>query len=134
RSMSFGAIGRNFLARYPLAGTYDQNWQDNVFPFLPADFNPAYFQAAPQDQQVDKIAGGEPVILLNLTPDGRRDFQLPEIDVPVVFVSRKGDRAEMKATVDTVAVDGEAGQLTMVWRTSLPLQRNIFEVKQVVAG
>jgi hypothetical protein len=33
-----------------------------------------------------------------------------------------------------VAVDGEAGQLTMVWRTSLPLKRNIFEVKQVVAG
>ena len=36
RGMSFGVIGRNFKSRFPLAGTYDQNWMDNVFPFLPA--------------------------------------------------------------------------------------------------
>src|SRR6185312_23502 len=88
RPMSFGVIGRNFLARYPLAGTYDQNWQDNVFPFLPADFNAAYFQSVPPDQQVEKIVGGEPVILLNLTSDGRRDFRLPAVETPVVFFLR----------------------------------------------
>jgi hypothetical protein len=134
RSMSFGAIGRNFLARYPLAGTYDQNWQDNVFPFLPADFNPAYFQAAPLDQQVDKITGGEPVILLNLTADGRRDFHLPVIDVPVIFFRRKGAREEMKGTIDTVMIEPEANRLAIVWRASLPLKRDMFEVPQVVVG
>jgi hypothetical protein len=134
RSMSFGAIGRNFLARYPLAGTYDQNWQDNVFPFLPADFNPAYFQAAPEDQQVDKIVGGEPVILLNLTPDGRRDFQLPVGDVPVVFFGRKSERDEMKAVIDTVIIEPDAARLMIIWRTSLPLKQNIFEIVQVVVG
>jgi hypothetical protein len=134
RPMSFGAIGRNFLARYPLAGTYDQNWQDNVFPFLPADFNPAYFQAAPQDQQVDKIIGGEPVILLNLTPDGRRDFHLPVIDVPVAFVLRKGGRREAKAIVDTVVIEPDANRFTMVWRSGLPIKRNIFEVTRIIVG
>ena len=134
RPMSFGAIGRNFLARYPLAGTYDQNWQDNVFPFLPADFNPAYFQAAPEEQQVDKIAGGEPVILLNLTLDGRRDFQLPQVDVPVVFFRRKGGREEVKSAIDTVLIEPDMRRLSLVWRASLPVMRNIFEIKQVVAG
>jgi hypothetical protein len=134
RPMSFGAIGRNFLARYPLAGTYDQNWQDNVFPFLPADFNPAYFQAAPVDQQVDKVVGGEPVILLNLTPDGRRDFHLPMIEVPVTFSRRDSDRLETTCTIDTVIIEPDAGRFSLVWRTSLPLKRNIFEVVQIVVG
>jgi hypothetical protein len=134
RPMSFGAIGRNFLARYPLAGTYDQNWQDNVFPFLPADFNPAYFQAAPEDQQADKVAGGEPVILLNLTPDGRRDFHVPAVDVPVIFFLRKGRREEMKGAIDTVVFEPDAGHLTIVWRASLLLKRNLFEVTQIVVG
>jgi hypothetical protein len=134
RPMAFGAVGRNFLPRFRLAGTYDQNWQDNVFPFLPADFNPAYYQAAPDDQQVDKIVGGETVILLNLTPDGRRDMHLPIVDVPVVFFRRDYSRYETKGTIDTVVFEPDAGRLTMVWRTAAPLNRNIFEVTQVVVG
>jgi hypothetical protein len=134
RPMSFGAVGRNFVPRLTYAGTYDQNWQDNVFPFLPADFSPAYFQAAPEDQQLDKIAGGEPVILLNLTPDGRRDFKLPMVDVPVVFILRNGDREEATTAIDTVLIEPDARRFTMVWRVSRPLKRDIFEVKRVVAG
>jgi hypothetical protein len=134
RPMAFGPISRNFAARHPLAGTYDQNWIDKVFPFLPADFNPAYFQAAPEDQQIDKIAGGEPVILLNLTSDGRRDFQLPLIDVPVVFFLKNYTRQKMKGVIDTVTFETDAGRITVVWRASLPLKRNIFEITQVIVG
>ena len=134
RPMSFGPIGRNFLARYPLAGTYDQNWTDNVFPFLPADFNPAYYQAAPDDQQIDKIAGGEQVILLNLTPDGRHDFRLPQLEMPVIFFRRRGERVETRATLDTVVFAPDVGRFEMVWRAGLPLRRDIFEVSQVAVG
>jgi len=134
RPMSFGVIGRNFLARYPLAGTYDQNWQDNVFPFLPADFNAAYFQSVPPDQQVEKIVGGEPVILLNLTSDGGRDFRLPAVETPVVFFLRDYTRQETRGVIDTVTFEPDKGRLTMVWRASLPLKRNIFEVAQVAVG
>lgn len=134
RPMAFGAVGRNFLPRYQFAGTYDQNWQDNVFPFLPADFNPAYFQAAPEDQQVEKIAGGEPVILLNLTPDGRRDFKLPAVDMPVIFFQRKGRRAEMKGVIDTVVVEPDANRFMLVWRATCPLKRDLFEIERIVVG
>ena len=52
RPMAFGAIARSWPPRLKYAGTYDQNWIDNVFPFLPADFDERYYQAAPEDQQV----------------------------------------------------------------------------------
>jgi len=134
RPMSFGAIGRNFLARYPLAGTYDQNWIDNVFPFLPADFSPAYYQAAPADQQVDQLGGGEPVILLNLTTDSRRNFDLPNIEMPVIFFRKRAERVETRATLDTVVFAPDRGHFVMVWRSGLPLHRDIFEVSQVAVG
>jgi len=70
--MAFGAIGRGWPSRIRYAGTYDQHWQDNVFPFLPADFDTRYYQCAPPDQQIAYPRGGEKVLLINLTPDGRR--------------------------------------------------------------
>ena len=44
-----------------VAGTYDQKWLDEKFPFLPEDFDKRYFQSAPEDQQTDTLEGGEPV-------------------------------------------------------------------------
>ncbi len=46
--MALGPVGRGWEPRYKLAGTYDQNWIDNVFPFLPSDFEDAYFQSGGQ--------------------------------------------------------------------------------------
>lgn len=48
--MSLGAIGRHFEPRLEYAGTYDEEWLENVFPFLPEDFDPRYHQCAPADQ------------------------------------------------------------------------------------
>src|SRR5690606_26168733 len=79
RPMSFGPIGRAWTPRCQLAGTYDDAWLENVFPFLPSDFDDRYYQCAPEDQQTDYLEGGESVTLVNLTPDGRRDFQIPRI-------------------------------------------------------
>ena len=52
--MGFGSVGRSWQPRPAYAGTYDQNWIDNVFPFLPADFDERYYQSAPLDQQIDR--------------------------------------------------------------------------------
>jgi hypothetical protein len=73
-------------------------------------------------------------LLANLTPDGRRDFPFPRVDVPVVFFRRRADRVETKGAIDTVLFEPEADRFTVVWRASLPLQRDIFEVSQTVVG
>jgi hypothetical protein len=134
RPMAYGPIGRGWPSRIRHAGTYDQDWIDNVFPFLPADFDTRYFQCAPEDQQVAHPRGGEQVLLINLTPDGRREFALPTVEVPIVFFRRRAERVEMRGTPDTLLFEPDAQRFSLVWRANLKLQRDIFEVPQAVVG
>lgn len=134
RPMAFGPVGRGWQPRLGFAGTYDQNWLDNVFPFLPADFKDDYYQAAPADQQIPHPKGGEEVILVNLTPEGRTGFRLPVVDLPIVFIPARGEREETAATLDTIVIEPERRRLILTWRASRPLKRNLFEMAQVVVG
>jgi hypothetical protein len=132
--MSFGPVARGWQSRARFAGTYDDDWLENVFPFLPADFDDRYFQCAPQDQQTDHPQGGEEVTLVNLTPDGRREFTIPKIEVPVVFFREYGDEIHATAVPDTLFIEPNEDRLVLVWRTHIPLRQNMFEIGQVVAG
>lgn len=134
RPMAFGSVGRNWDPRYKFAGTYDQNWIDNIFPFLPPDFNEAYYQAAPIDQQIPYLRGGELVTLTNLTPEGATRFTIPTMEMPIVFIPKKGDKQETQGVIDTLLIEPDQRRLTLTWRQSYQLKRNIFDVVQVVAG
>jgi hypothetical protein len=127
--MSFGPIGRAWLPRYPLAGTYDKDWIDNVFPFLPSDFDEAYFQAAPSDQQMPYPRGGETVTLVNLTPEGRTTFRLPNKNILVWFFLKDGSEKDIPAVADTIMIEPDKEHITVTWRASLPLKKNMFEVE-----
>jgi hypothetical protein len=132
--MAFGPVGRAWQPRIGFAGTYDQSWIDNVFPFLPRDFDDRYHQAAPADQQTDEPAGGEEVILLNVTAAGRTRFRLPTVKVPVVFIPRNGPSEETRAVLDTIMIEPNRRHVVLVWRVSRPLKRNIFELPEAVVG
>jgi hypothetical protein len=132
--MAFGAIGRNFASRHPLAGTYDDDWLDNVFPFLPQDFDPLYHQSAPPEQQIDYPQGGEKVVLVNVTSQGRTVFRLPRVTIPIRFVSARDEETAVEPIIDTIIIEPDLNRLLMVWRTGLPLKRDIFELKQCVIG
>jgi hypothetical protein len=134
RPMSLGPLGRNFVWRYPLAGTYDEKWKDEVFPFLPSDFQQDYYQAAPTDQQIPYPRGGEVVQLLNLTPQEQPPFALPTMEVPVEFTRATRERVVHDAVLDTVLLEPDRSRMNVVWRTSLPLRDNIREVPQAVIG
>jgi hypothetical protein len=134
RPMSFGPIGRHWEARVPYAGTYDQKWLDDVFPFLPADFDEQYYQSAPQDQQLPIPLGEKIVRLINLTPDGDRAFTLPHLEAPVHVFPKNGEREDLAALVDTVVIEPDEERVTMTWRVARPLKKNMFEVAQVLVG
>jgi hypothetical protein len=134
RPMSFGVLGRHWEPRYRYAGTYDQNWLDNVAPFLPSDFEERYFQAAPLDQQLPLPVGEQKISLLNLTADGRRDFTLPHFEAPIYVFPKKGEREELTALADTIIVEPDLERVTMTWRIARPLRKNMFEVAQVLVG
>jgi hypothetical protein len=132
--MALGPVGRGWPSRIRYAGTYDNTWLEHEFPFLPQDFDARYFQCAPEDQQVSPPQGGERVLLVNLTPDGRREFLFPAVEMPIVFFRRRAERVETKGTVDTVLFEPDKERFSVVWRVSLKLQRDIFEVSRVVVG
>ncbi len=134
RPMAFGSIGRNWDPRYKLAGTYDQGWIDNGFPFLPTDFQNTYYQAAPVDQQIPYLRGGEQVLLTNLTPEGTTRFIIPTVEMPIVLFPRKGDKQETHGVMDTLLIEPDQRRFMLSWRFSYLLKRNMFEVVQVVAG
>lgn len=132
--MAFGPLGRGWDPRRQLAGTYDQAWIDNNFPFLPPDFKEAYYQAAPADQQIPHLQGGERVFLENLTPEGQTSFDLPQLEMPVVFFYKKGEQLKQRAVIDTLVLEPDQGVFTLTWRTAIPLKKNIFEISQVLVG
>ena len=134
RPMAFGPVGRNWDPRYKLAGTYDQAWIDNIFPFLPPDFSEAYYQAAPVDQQIPYLRGGETVMLMNMTPVGSTHFTIPTVEMPMVFFPKRGDKQETQGVIDTLIIEPDQRRFMVTWRSSYVLKRNMFEVVQVVVG
>lgn len=132
--MALGPLGKHWQARVSFAGTYDQAWQDEQFPFLPKDFDERYFQAAPADQQTDHLKGGEDVLLLGLTPTERAGFRVPSVRMPVTYFLSKGGHETIEAVIDTLLVDTDAGHVEITWRTRRPLKRNMFEIAQVLVG
>jgi hypothetical protein len=137
RPMAFGSIGRTWEPRPKYAGTYDQNWLDNVFPFLPADFRDDYYQSAPPDQQIPHLQGGEEVSLHNLTPQGRTVFKLPKIDLPIVIHledEEDTDGAQAPVQCDTLRLEPDMGQFSLVWRAQWPIRRSIHEIASVLVG
>jgi hypothetical protein len=133
RPMAFGPIARSWAPRPQYAGTYDDHWMNNVFPFLPSDFEEDYYQAAPEDQQVDYPQGGEEVELRNLTTEGRTNFLLPKSDL-LIELSRGSGTESKPAVCDTVYLEPDLQRLQLVWRVAWPLKKNIFEVDRVVVG
>ncbi|WDG52831.1 DUF2169 family type VI secretion system accessory protein [Pseudomonas chlororaphis] len=134
RPMALGPLGRGWPQRARFAGTYDEAWLADCFPFLPTDFDQRYFQAAPEDQQTHYLRGGEDVLLLNLTPQERAGFRIPQMEVPVTFFLKKGGHETVQAVIDTLLIDTDTCQVQLTWRVSRPLQRNLFEIAQVLVG
>lgn len=131
---SFGPVARNWYPRHLLGGTYDKNWQDNIRPFLPEDFDEHYYQCAPKDQQLRYLNGGEEVTLVGIVPHGKLKFNLPKASVPMQAIHNNGDRHNLNPVIDTLIVEPDEERFTMVWRARIGLKKNIHEVGTLIAG
>jgi hypothetical protein len=134
RPMAFGPQGRGWPQRARFAGTYDQEWLDDVFPFLPTDFDERYYQAAPADQQVPLPKAPLEVVLSGFTEDGVRRFELPFLEAPVHVFPKGGEREELVAPLDTVVIEPDRQQITATWRLARPLRKSMHEIAQVLVG
>ncbi|GBC62135.1 DUF2169 domain-containing protein [Desulfonema ishimotonii] len=125
----FGPIAGHWSPRVELAGTYDENWEKNRLPLLPADFNESYYQCAPPDQQaLGYLKGGEIVELLNMTPTGRIRFRLPKITIGFTTHFDNGTKEEHRGVLHTVIVKPDFSKVIMVWHTNLECHHNVLKL------
>lgn len=131
RPAGLGPIARDWSPRIELGGTYDRQWEEEQRPLPPADFDDRFYQCAPEQQQLTGLRGGEPVRLVNLTPDGVRTFALPRIALG--FRTHIGRRTvHHPAHLDAVIIEPEPSLVTLVYGTRVPCHGEDHKVEQTV--
>ena len=117
----FGPLGMMWQPRIGKAGTYDAIWQNRRWPWFPADFDWAFFNAAPADQQFPFFRGDEALAFENLHPEhALYRSRLPGL-VARMFIARAAENGEesfeeVRSRLDTAWVDVAAERLVLVWR------------------
>lgn len=125
----FGPIGGFWPQRRSKLGTYKGNWLKERWPWYPTDFDWGYFNAAPDDMQIQGyLKGDEPLFFENLHPRiSAYRSRLPGIR-PRLFIHKRDPAdqnrflfIEAKLNLDTLWVDMETEKLVLVWRTVIPV-------------
>lgn len=122
RVAGFGAVPPFFIARLTLAGTFDEHWQLTRKPLLPDDFDRAFFQSAPPDQQCKgHLHGGERIMLSGCSHDAPFSFRIPnEHYLAQIQIGDKSHQTPM--VIHTVFIDAEANYVSITYSSSFPCQ------------
>lgn len=65
-----GPMEAHWPQRAKKAGTYDNQWKQDAWPFFPDDLDKSYFNVAPEDQQIDGyFTGNEPLEINHMHPE-----------------------------------------------------------------
>jgi hypothetical protein len=130
--VGFGSIGRNWHPRVSFAGTYDGHWLNERAPFLPADFDNAYFLSAPHDQQFDSLRG-KTVLCLNMAPQSTVACTLPGVELQVLARFATHDTT-LSASLDTAIIEPDRSRFLAIFRAAIPLGRKIHALREVQIG
>ena len=128
------AIGRGWLPRRALAGhiVEKEEWDADDVPALPEDFDFAYWNSTPPDQQCPYLAGLEQFTLTNLCrhehPSARMDprgntvlrFALPRQVLCLLLADKNDQLLVWRLAIDTVLIDPQAATVELVWRAIVP--------------
>lgn len=121
RPACFAPVPPGWAERTRKAGTYDQRWLKTRWPWLPEDFDYAYYLSAPASQHAEGYwRGDEPVGLQNLTASRSiLRSQLPGLRGRCFAEVRRGgalEFVEVPLRLDTVTLDGDKEQCQCLWR------------------
>jgi hypothetical protein len=104
------------------AGTFEPTtWWDEP---LPADFDLAYFNTAPEDQQLHELRPDAAIVLENLmSKHPRLATRLPGLRPRAMLKRRRGQRERVSMKADTLWIDSARGICTLTWRGRVDLQQ-----------
>lgn len=141
--VGMGAVGRGWLPRRKLAGTFDEKatYGEDDVPRLPADFDFAYYNCAPRDQQCPYLGGEEMFSLMNLCsrdhPSGVIDaegntvlrFALPRQRLFLLAVDGDSKLMTTCLLIDTVTIEPDENRVDLVWRALLPTDADLHQAR-----
>ena len=91
-------------------------------PTIPSSLDFAYFNAAPPDQQIPRLDGGETVVLVGLHPTmGELSLPLPAQQAHARIDSAKG-RVDVPLRLDTLWIEADTLRCTLTWRGAVPAE------------
>jgi len=127
----FGFVARYWLPRSLLMGTYDETWETQRNPLLPADFDPASYAAGSRGFCADHfLAGGEEVAINNVSKHGQVKFILPRNRVKVVSCIDQR-RIEHETLMDTVVIEPLRNRVILTWRVAVPCHWNLSKIEWI---
>lgn len=138
-SLGLGPVARNWVPRVQWAGTYDEQWRDQRWPRLPADFDARYFQSAVQDQWLPELVTDQPIVLINMTAassvyTSELRFKLPLLDYHATVHPRRGNSTRVQLRPDTLVIEPDAGRFSIIARKQFPLVEGLHEIESVTFG
>jgi len=128
--MCWGFYGKGWQPRLEKAGTYDQDWLDNISPELPFDFNWDFNNGAMPDLIKDCLNGDESITFINCDSTGSYSFTLPNVTLQVAVDFGSGEE-KIPMVLDILCVMIEENQIYLVWRGQVSCQNRLDSLKTV---
>jgi hypothetical protein len=128
----FGPLSRWWHSRAQYAGTYDAAWKDKVWPYLPDDFDFAFYNSAHPDLQYPGYLQGDEAVELSgllpnsqtrsssANPQGTVRTALGAYALVVVAEDEAGMLHQHTPRLDTVTIDLDTQLIHHTWRLTLP--------------
>lgn len=112
-----GAIAPTWQPRVKHAGTYDDDWLENVWPYLPADFEYEFWNSAHPDLVMPEyLKGDEAIKLHHLSSDQLMSFALPGYHIYLLCRMKDGSIIKNSLNLDTVHIDAPTKKVFLTWR------------------
>ncbi len=129
-----GFVAASWEPRRSRAGTYDGAWARERAPYLPADFDPRFLaMASPGLVSDGYLRGGEPVEIVNASPDGLLRFALPScvFDVSVAF-ARTVEAVPL--ALETVLIEPNDRALSLTFRGGLRCDKRALAAEEIAVA
>ncbi len=132
----FGFVSPHWQPRASLAGTYDKAWDEERKPLLPEDFDRRFFNAASSSLVAPGyLKGDEKVVIVNASPEGRVEFNLPGVSAPQCKVELRGGKVEVLQTqLDTVIINMDENLVFLLWRAHMVVRNGPHDVLSIKVG
>ncbi len=126
----FGPLGRAWLPRRALAGTFDAAWLRERWPVMPPDFDDRFWNAAPPGLVASPyLRGDETVTLAGVRPEGEVSFRLPGHYLFAIVRYHRGVVLPLPMRLDALTVDVDAAEVAMVYRLRVPRAHGVRKME-----